>query len=409
MGAAPFKGLWQNQLQNVANPHNALVLANPNQTNYHSALELAAAQLNNELSSFKETFPMLKDGDPIVIIPIQYLDKLNNFIKDQISDVLASTIKKLDFNPSEAFSIFNRNLKSNNTIFPLNQNIPKEIVDVVNTHKDTISVSKPFGDWGDQALNKIAMDAWENGIFNSIPFEEIFSNKSVWVGISQIISVGLLFKLAVNTYATNVYPMSTLDHIPHATDRLNWLNMRSRNVRNFSIVMAPVLAALLYSKFQSKTIIAEEIKKKIGPLESSIFFISKPKFKLFNRNLSSTSSNSNHNDFNKYSWYGLLITFILFGLTWFVSIKSILFYYILFSFIYLIFITTDFIIFLMFINKKLTVPSYLPDYLYNWLLRKEVLSQSDNKVIRAFLDLDLRNIIVTLLFLIFLIVYYLYL
>ena len=63
----------------------------------------------------------------------------------------------------------------------------------------------------------------------------------------------------------------------------------------------------------------------------------------------------------------------------------------------------------MFINKKLTVPSYLPDYLYNWLLRKEVLSQSDNKVIRAFLDLDLRNIIVTLLFLIFLIVYYLYL
>ena len=115
MGAAPFKGLWQNQLQNVANPHNALVLANPNQTNYHSALELAAAQLNIELSSFKETFPMLKDGDPIVIIPIQYLDKLNNFIKDQISDVLASTIKKLDFNPSEAFSIFNRNLKSNNT------------------------------------------------------------------------------------------------------------------------------------------------------------------------------------------------------------------------------------------------------------------------------------------------------
>ena len=138
------------------------------------------------------------------------------------------------------------------------------------------------------------------------------------------------------------------------------------------------------------------------------FFISNKIFKIFNRNLNSSTSNPNNNDFNRYTWFGLLITFLLYILTFFVSFKSILLFYIIFTFIYIIFLALELIIFLLFINKKFSTPSYLPDYLRNWFLDKENIAQSKVEVVRIFLDLYIKDLLVYVLFFIILIVFYLF-
>lgn len=53
-----------------------------------------ADALDKEPSSFKEAFPKINSGDPIEIYPLKLLEYCNNCIKDNISDVIAMTIKK---------------------------------------------------------------------------------------------------------------------------------------------------------------------------------------------------------------------------------------------------------------------------------------------------------------------------
>ena len=134
------------------------------------------------------------------------------------------------------------------------------------------------------------------------------------------------------------------------------------------------------------------------------------KIKLNNRYLSSSSSNNNNNNnnFNRYIWYGIPTTIIIALISYFYSFKSVLFIYIIITFMYIIYLVLDLFILIFFVKNKITTPSYLPDYLRNWLLKKEEISQSEVEFIRISLDLDIRNILVYLVILLFIIIIYLY-
>ena len=88
------------------------------------------------------------------------------------------------------------------------------------------------------------------------------------------------------------------------------------------------------------------------------------------------------------------------------SFKSILFIYIIITIIYLIYLLLDLYIFILYINKKITTPSYFPNYLRNWLIEKEERSQLEVEALRGFVDLHVRNILVYILSLLIIITIY---
>ena len=137
-------------------------------------------------------------------------------------------------------------------------------------------------------------------------------------------------------------------------------------------------------------------------------FISKKKIKPNNRYLSSSTSNSNNFNFNynRYKWYGLLHMILLMIMSEIFSFKSILFIYIIITIIYLIYLLLDLYIFILYINKKITTPSYFPNYLRNWLIEKEERSQLEVEGLRGFVDLHVRNILVYILSLLIIITIY---
>jgi ABC-type multidrug transport system permease subunit len=66
-------------------------------------------------------------------------------------------------------------------------------------------------------------------------------------------------------------------------------------------------------------------------------------------------------------------------------------------------------ILILFIQKRITTPSYLPDYLFNWFNDKQIISNCSTEALRAFIDLYIRSIIFDLVYLLTLIVIYYYL
>ena len=63
----------------------------------------------------------------------------------------------------------------------------------------------------------------------------------------------------------------------------------------------------------------------------------------------------------------------------------------------IIYLLLDLYIFILYINKKITTPSYFPNYLRNWLIEKEERSQLAVEGLRVFVDLHVRNILVYIL------------
>ena len=75
--------------------------------------------------------------------------------------------------------------------------------------------------------------------------------------------------------------------------------------------------------------------------------------------------------------------------------------------IYFIYLIFDLILLILFIEKKINTPSYLPDYLRNYLLTQQEIADSDVKTLRLFLDLYIRNILVHLFTLLLMLIMYL--
>ena len=66
----------------------------------------------------------------------------------------------------------------------------------------------------------------------------------------------------------------------------------------------------------------------------------------------------------------------------------------------------DLYIFILYINNKITTPYYLPDYIRKWFLNKEEIAKANKNVIRLFVDLSLREILVYIVVLSFIIITY---
>ena len=68
----------------------------------------------------------------------------------------------------------------------------------------------------------------------------------------------------------------------------------------------------------------------------------------------------------------------------------------------------DLYLFILFINKKIIIPKYLPPFLFNWLKKKEIISTYEQKVIGIFMDSDVKDLIIHITLLLFFSYIYIY-
>lgn len=99
---------------------------------------------------------------------------------------------------------------------------------------------------------------------------------------------------------------------------------------------------------------------------------------------------------------------VLLFLTQKISFSTILLLYIIVGSIYLLYLIIDLYLFILLIRDKMTIPYYLPDFIRNWLLKKEEIAKWEAHVVRSFVDLDVRNIISHIIGLSLLIIFYIY-
>nr|YP_004376353.1 hyp2 [Moniliophthora roreri]ADO51585.1 hyp2 [Moniliophthora roreri] len=91
-----------------------------------------------------------------------------------------------------------------------------------------------------------------------------------------------------------------------------------------------------------------------------------------------------------------------------ITFIKVLSLYIIVGFIYLIYLFIELYIFILFIRGKIKIPYYLPPFLSEWLSHIEEDRKFNPDVVRAFMDLRLRNIIIHIVSLLLLIIFYTY-
>ena len=84
-----------------------------------------------------------------------------------------------------------------------------------------------------------------------------------------------------------------------------------------------------------------------------------------------------------------------------------LYYIIIITIIFTVYTVFDLILFVLFIENKINTPSYLPDYIRRYFLKKQELAKSNEKIIRIFLITDIKNMLVHILTLLYLVKIYL--
>lgn len=200
----------------------------------------------------------------------------------------------------------------------------------------------------------------------------------------------------------------TLNNYKNEKDKLDCLKVLTSNIKYFINVLAPLISygLIKYAKPSTKNINVSLNDKPL--IESIICLFSKNNFKTNNRYLSSSSSNSNKFNFNhnRYKWYGFLHLILLMILSEILTFKSILIFYIIIAITYLLYLLLDLFIFILYLNKKMTTTSYLPDYIRNWLIEREEKSLFEGEILRSFLDLYIRDILVCIFSLLFIISLY---
>ena len=72
--------------------------------------------------------------------------------------------------------------------------------------------------------------------------------------------------------------------------------------------------------------------------------------------------------------------------------------------IYLIF---DLFLLILFIEKKINTPSYLPDYIRHYLSNKQQIAKSKVEVIRFYIRIDLINILISIVIQLLMVIIYL--
>ena len=409
MGAMPAH-LVLGELENVVDNNRALVLRNENLNMKHcDAIEDFCNKLSNEQDSFDTLFPNYDPNTPI--LPVKIFKHISGFIEDKFSDVLSTSITKAV--KSGGFDMFISDGLKRDTFLNLNSSNREVIINAVKENAGIIH--KPLGSFGDITLNETI-----NNLMGEY-LGEYLTYSHVLVGSAQLISVGVLFKIIINSYANQVYPLSVLnDNSLDQNFKKDWILKRSKNMKIFILTIAPLLTLYMYhgSKSYAKDVFISN-KNSSGSLAESIMFLLFRKKNItgggwdlpsgrVGRYFSSSTPNSNDplRGLKRYQYYGIFITILLIILSNIFSFKSILFYYIIIVSIYLIYLLLDLYIFILYINNKITTPYYLPDYIRKWFLNKEEIAKANKNVIRLFVDLSLREILVYIVVLSFIIITY---
>ena len=391
LGSTPIVNVILENEDLVSDNSQALVPVSQ-QPNHVDRLEEFAKTLSNEVRPFSEDFPKYDPNTPL--IPVKIVNGIINIFKSEVSDLISMTINKIG--SSGAVGIFQQNFKEKEgKIIQDYNDIPEQgIQDYIIVSK---SAGKPLGEYGEVSLNQIITFFSDMDLADISPYLR---------GSISVIGVGFLYKTIVNTYFNQFYPKVDLDKLSEG-QRLEWLSKRSKALKTFSIVYAPLIALALYHATKIKV---ESKNSGVSILESIMLLFSKKKIKYNNRYLSSNAYNNfNNNDINRYKYYAMLMTFVLLIISNYLSIKSIFLFYIIVFSIYLLYLIFDLLIFILYIKNKITTPIYLPDFIRNWFLKKEDIVKGGLDDIRVFLGLDIKKILLNIVSIFILIVMYFFL
>lgn len=270
--------------------------------------------------------------------------------------------------------------------------------------------NKPLGIFGEFTGNQLIT------FLNQLDLSEYLNNMGIVIHPISLISGVLIYKLVVNTYAKQAYPISTLNFIGDPQAREKWLTTRAWNIRIFMLFYAPIISYGIFYGCNKSILDSVKINynKDVSNSILSLFFVIK-KRKNNHRYMSSSNTPSNNKN-NKPNYLKYILIFLLFIITVGVNnifniLKNItfikvLFLYIIVGSLYLIYLFIELYIFILFIKNKIKIPYYLPPFLSDWLANIEKDSKFSPEAVRAFMDLRVRNVILHIISLLFLIILY---
>ena len=116
--------------------------------------------------------------------------------------------------------------------------------------------------------------------------------------------------------------------------------------------------------------------------------------KVIGNRLYSSKNTSDSENYNVYFYIGVFNTLSLMILLHYFTAKTTIFFYIVMASIYLIYRIFDLFLIILYIENKITTPSYLPDYIRKYLLKREEYRYFDVETLRLFINEHIKYIIV---------------
>ena len=99
-----------------------------------------------------------------------------------------------------------------------------------------------------------------------------------------------------------------------------------------------------------------------------------------------------------YFWYGFPIVLLLLFLYNFniVSLKTIISFYIILISAITVYFILDLLTILLFLSLKISIPSYMPNYIHTFFSQKTMLVNSETKIQKFFIDMGIKDILINL-------------
>ena len=115
-----------------------------------------------------------------------------------------------------------------------------------------------------------------------------------------------------------------------------------------------------------------------------------------NRNFSNNNTTPPNKKFSalKFVFIYCILTSIYFRLGKLIGFYSLIFISIFFLFIVLFFIILDFYIFIYLINNKVSIPKYLPDFIFNYLRNLQLIISCGDAIIKIIIKQNLAILLI---------------
>nr|YP_010990978.1 hypothetical protein UYP79_mgp009 [Pappia fissilis]WOX61251.1 hypothetical protein [Pappia fissilis] len=405
-------GNYNNTLAFNENPNQAMVYFPQDPANL-DRLEQFCSTLDNTSTPFAEAFPNYNPDDGI------YVFKLFKHVVDFFKNVGQSEEAKIVSTPLD--SNITKNLTNSDTIIENEENtlgMTSIILNTLKSIKEAYEANKPLSDFGDVTLNETI------NFLSTFDYNFIIQNYDITIYPLKVVPALLIYKTLVSLYSKNVYTMKTLESLTNDQLKQTWLNQT--NLTIFMLVFVPILTYFLfqlninifnsYLKLYFKLKNSDVLKINQTFKDNTFEFISTSIFSFF------FLPKNNKNDKNKGSKFikilktSLIVLFLIFLLDFNTIIELLLKitfanyvkFVLIIDFFIIIFKMIDLYLFILFINKKIIIPKYLPPFLFNWLKKKEIMSTYEQKVIGIFMDSDVKDLIIHITLLLFFSYIYIY-